>query len=989
MNTVKNLFGFGNSEIHVGDRITVNQGDSKCLADLRGTDPRLDKQRIQEIGGGLLANLCSWVFVDASFKKWTEQQGDSSRLLWVKGDSGKGKTMLLCSIIDHLQEIKAAKLAYFFCQASDQNLSSSVAVLRGLVYMLADEYEVVRQLAEEKHKNAGRNLFWDNNAWFALKELFSEILERSDWGPMVIVIDALDECTSGLVQLLNLVITISESSPRVRWIISSRNYSNIENHLEESTRDPIMRIELGASSEAASFRTYLQSKVDTLAHDESYDQETKLAVRLHFERSADVNLLWVSLVCQSLQEVPKEHVKDVVQRHPRGLDGLYLHLLTQVLRPVRNDTCRQVLAVVTVVSRPISLVELSCLVGITEKDAARVVSLCHAFLTLQDNTIYFGHQSAKDFLLSSAAYDAPMSFNAIAMHGWILQRSLRAMESALQRDIYNLQRPGFYINDVTVPEPDPLARLHYSCLYWVDHLAAWAETPENPEEVSECLRDGGLVDQFFRNSFLNWLEAVSLLKSFPSGVRLVTRLLILVKKQGIGGNGLCDLIHDAHRLMRFHQAGIENYPLQVYAAALIFSPSQSPIRQIFQADEPRDIVIKPVIEKYWSSLVQTFEGHDDRVVAMASNTGTNHITVASAAQDGTIKVWEATTGESFHTFKISRYRRSQDGILLAFPEGRDVERLISSSEHRVHIWNLRTGECEGELRDPTNLDIIDLSFFNDTTNECVTLTAQGEAKIWNLDTHELVRSTTIWTQDIRKFVLGWIAYAKFACDSRGKTLLLVRSRPIFNLFKSTRPMTVWEIETGTCLQTIEDCATAIGTTAFSPNGALIAVNTDHQEIDIWDVATGQRIRTLYWGEPLSLTFSNDSTRLASLVHGGDSSATVEVRNMVTGESVRTFDVLDWYWLPGFKRTVHFLGDSNPLAVSTDKTVSIWDMTSQESDSYHPDTTRSPVRVRISANERYLIWASDHIIQIHDLDALPTLLWGFNPPADSTRRECLE
>lgn len=435
--------------------------------------------------------------------------------------------MLLCSIIDHLRASKAARLAYFFCQASDESPSSSVAVLRGLVYMLTDEHEAIRQLVEDRYKNAGRNLFWDNNAWFARKEILSAILDRGDWGPIVIIIDALDECTTGLVQLLDLVIALSPRSPRVKWIISSRNYANIEHHLEESTRNPILRIELGASSEAASFRTYLQSKVDTLAHDESYDQETTLAVRLHFERNYNVNLLWVSLACQTLQRVPKEQVKGVVQRFPRGLDSLYLHLLAQVLRPVSNDTCRKVLAVIAVASRPISLIELSCLVGITEQDTARVVSLCHAFLTLQDETIYFGHQSAKDFLLSSTASEAPILFTAAAIHDSVLQRSLQAMESTLQRDIYNLQRPGFFIDDLAVPHPDPLARVHYSCVHWVDHLAAWA--PRNPEAVLECLRDGGLVDQFLRRCFLTWLEALSLLKSFPSGVRLMARLLTLVK----------------------------------------------------------------------------------------------------------------------------------------------------------------------------------------------------------------------------------------------------------------------------------------------------------------------------------------------------------------------------------------------------------------------------------------------------------------------------
>lgn len=130
--------------------------------------------------------------------------------------------------------------------------------------------------------------------------------------------------------------------------------------------------------------------------------------------------------------------------------------------------------------------------------------------------------------------------------------------------------------------------------------------------------------------------------------------------------------------MRFHQVGIENYPLQVYSGALIFSPSKSLIRQIFQNEEPRDMVIKPHTGDHWSSVVSSFEGHGANVLAMSPSSGPNGTVVASASADGTIKVWDATTGECFHTFTVPCKGKfpfnifndpELESILLSFPEG--------------------------------------------------------------------------------------------------------------------------------------------------------------------------------------------------------------------------------------------------------------------------------------------------------------------------------
>ncbi|KAH7117523.1 hypothetical protein EDB81DRAFT_733765, partial [Dactylonectria macrodidyma] len=72
----------------------------KCMQDLHATDPREDKKRIQHTKGGLLRDSYRWILDHADFQRFRDDP--QSRLLWIKGDPGKGKTMLLCGIIDEL-----------------------------------------------------------------------------------------------------------------------------------------------------------------------------------------------------------------------------------------------------------------------------------------------------------------------------------------------------------------------------------------------------------------------------------------------------------------------------------------------------------------------------------------------------------------------------------------------------------------------------------------------------------------------------------------------------------------------------------------------------------------------------------------------------------------------------------------------------------------------------------------------------------------------
>ena len=98
--------------------VAFDEKDSQCLHDLRLTDPRHDKERIEASKDRLLDGCCSWVLEDSAFADWWTR--DDSRLLWIHGDLGKGKTMMMIALISEVLKRLNDRpgpnvLAYFFC----------------------------------------------------------------------------------------------------------------------------------------------------------------------------------------------------------------------------------------------------------------------------------------------------------------------------------------------------------------------------------------------------------------------------------------------------------------------------------------------------------------------------------------------------------------------------------------------------------------------------------------------------------------------------------------------------------------------------------------------------------------------------------------------------------------------------------------------------------------------------------------------------------
>ena len=503
--------------------------DRHCLADLLLTDPRSEKIRIERTKGGLLNDSFHWILGNSEFQSWREDK--QSQLLWTKGDSGKGKTMLMIGIINEFQQQLARSgkssvtevLSYFLCQGTDSRLNTATAILRGIIFLLASEQPFLISHLRKKYDYAGRKLFEDSSAFHSLSDVFQQMVQDPKLTTAYLVVDALDECEVGLPQLLDLITwSVSAQSSGIKWIVSSRNRYDIEQCLGLDDSHTRLSLELNAHHISHAVDVYVDHKVSQLVSLRN-NKALQEKVRERMHQKSDGTFLWVALVIEELRQVLGVDMLDVLEDLPNGLTLVYDRMVKHIQQLQHRCTrrCLLALSAATLAYQPLHLREIRVVAGLQEdvtdlEDVERIINMCGSFLTIRDNHVYFIHQSAKDYLnINASALIFPAGHGRI--HYDMFSRSLDALSKILRRDMYNLQDPGSMVKDA--PDPDPLVSIRYSCVFWVDHLC------KADDHSLDQISDDGAIFAFLKEHFLHWLESLSLIHKLSDGVLSIKKLL--------------------------------------------------------------------------------------------------------------------------------------------------------------------------------------------------------------------------------------------------------------------------------------------------------------------------------------------------------------------------------------------------------------------------------------------------------------------------------
>ena len=357
--------------------------------------------------------------------------------------------------------------------------------------------------------------------------------------------------------------------------------------------------------------------------------------------------------------------------------------------------------------------------------------------------------------------------------------------------------------------------------------------------------------------------------------------------------------------------------------------------------------------------------------------------LASASQDGTIQLWNVATGLPHHTFTghtshvSSLYWRGDGQTFVAGYEDGKVR--LWDEGGKVQLWDVVTGLPRHTLFHQRAEDGRILSLSADG-QMLANASQDGTIQLWNVVTGAL-----------HHMLPGHTSRISSMCFSADGQMLASASS-----WNSPTTIRLWAVATGTLLKTLKTHTGNIDfglpyIMQFSPDGQTLASGGGYSNegymIHLWDVNTGTLRHTLtgHNGEISSLCFSPDGQTLASgngfnpSAEVGRADYTIQLWDVATGERRKTLtghtgQILSLGWSPDGQRLASGGGESHgevAVGVSTDYKVRVWDVATGELQRTLTGHTGEVLNVRFSADGQTLASGSaDGTV----------LLWDMNPDA---------
>ncbi len=346
-------------------------------------------------------------------------------------------------------------------------------------------------------------------------------------GPILVVIDALDESAEGQSRedlLDTLAKGISDLPSNFRILVTTRPESDIINSFKNNRHCLCKYMDtIDEASNKADLTLFIETHLSGLSSLEEKWPNKRWCQML--VESSEGLFQWASMACRAIKDprgvVPQtERLSSFVKPTASKLDGLYSEVLRQVFHGRDDDAvslCKLVMGWIVAVKEPLSISAHSELRG--DNLVELILPQLGSFFSGVDQQyipIRPLHASFFDFLTNQSRSTETYYVDPSQQNRSLTVSCLRVMKSSLRFNIAGLETS--HCRNADVPdlasrvEKAILPHLSYGCRFWADHLGATAYDSDILKEVKD----------FLYHRLLYWLEVLSLIKkvNMASGMLL-------------------------------------------------------------------------------------------------------------------------------------------------------------------------------------------------------------------------------------------------------------------------------------------------------------------------------------------------------------------------------------------------------------------------------------------------------------------------------------
>jgi WD40 repeat protein len=742
-----------------------------------------------------------WLF--AELDRWLQTQS-SSRVFWLVGGPGIGKT----AVAAHLCHYRPEVIGYHFCTHGHTDKSDPARAVLSMAYQMAQHLpEYAKRLSEkELEKDVAKN------AGTLFDTLVVEPLSRdfpAPDGSLLVIIDAMDEATSGgRNAIAELVRDHWAKTPAwLRLVITSRPELEVVStlgHLDPFALNA-QRAENLEDLERFLERELLARKVAV----------TPSLLRTILEKSEGV-FLYARVLFDEIdaQRLTLEHPEEL----PVGLYGHYHRFFTRQLPDVDRyrSELRPLLEIVCAGQAPVPVALLARALGISGFDLRERLVRLGSLLTLRrsadgdagdGDAVALFHKSVRDWL---TALDEKTSLPVSGSYVIDGHRGARQLADAVVNEL----------------KGDLSQSSAYALRYAPSHLVAADRATDAAELMAEFGYHYTRLERLGREDVVNVTRdfiaiARSKLLTIPLRQRLETWQVFYAENAHLLRREVPQLAPATH-LLQLAVAHAETSPVSLSAEGWLEIAGPG-VRWLRSLRRPREVERR--------ACLRTFEGHEDRVFAIALHPDSRRC--VSTSEDKTLKIWDLETGECLDT--LAGHEDWVTAVAL-HPDG--IRAMSGCRDGTLKLWNLDTRECLRTIQGHSEAVIV--ASFLPGKHNLASGSSDKTIKIWDIKSGVCLRTINLGTTDGHaERTAGGI--------TTHNNVTAIAVHPDGNRAVSAsddKTLKVWDIETGKCLRTLDGHKNAVHAVAFYPDGRRVVSGSWDRTLKVWDPDTGVCVRTL-------------------------------------------------------------------------------------------------------------------------------------------------